>query len=206
MADQITFVHIPKTGGTSFIGTDGINYVSHRTGAIACARYPETRVLFAVIRNPVDRFISAYNYVGMEKSHWHEAGTKTEHPDYATVKTHSIDLLITKLFFSEIRRKVFGSKVKGFLNGLHWNRQHSYLVRPRGVRLFVVDQARMSFSLDELKKIIPGIPVIREVKNKSFKSVSAVGLWSWLALRILYYKDFTLYKRVEQSDCGWIEL
>jgi hypothetical protein len=206
MASRITFVHIPKTGGTSFIGAEGINYVGHKTGSIACARYPGTEVLFAVFRDPVARFISAYNYVGMENSYWHQAGTSTEHPDYRTVKEYAIDSLILRFFFSEILRKLFSSEKRRFLKDVHWNRQHSYLTRPSGVDMFLINQNKISSALEDLEGIVGGLPVVREVRNKSVKTVSSVNVFSRMALRLLYHKDFSLYRRLSKAESGWIKL
>lgn len=70
-----TFIHIPKTAGSSIRHhikeLDNISLRNHHVDfgkidvtklGVNCVENPDT-IMFAVVRNPYDRFISAYNYI-----------------------------------------------------------------------------------------------------------------------------------------------
>jgi hypothetical protein len=54
---------------------------------------------FAILRNPIDRFLSSFNYACMEKSFWHNSDPNQYskwgvHPDYTVCTRYNIEELI----------------------------------------------------------------------------------------------------------------
>lgn len=64
---KLIFVHVPRAAGTSIVralyGTGCIRHVSMRYYRNVDPRLAEEAQSFAVLRDPVDRFLSAYNFV-----------------------------------------------------------------------------------------------------------------------------------------------
>jgi len=205
MAEEVTFVHIPKTGGSSFIGEKNINYAGHKNGNDALLIFPDTDILFAVLRNPMERFVSTYNYVRMPNSIWHKSGSNTEHPDFNTIIDRDLNYVVRRFFLSQVARKL-GMKVSPYLTGLHWNKQHAYLLGARRVRFYVVSQARLNDGLSNLAQVLPAIPTTVGRSNVSVDKGSRLHWTSRLLLGVIYYRDFILYKKLKSSSSGWMRV
>lgn len=96
------FIHIPKTGGTSIANAFGLD--STRKGHVTIQEAQsmlETNVYknyykFCIVRNPIDRFISLYNYARMEESFYHsvinpEKALDGKHQDYDILVSATLD-------------------------------------------------------------------------------------------------------------------
>ena len=72
LIQSLTFIHVPKTGGTSFthwVVTHNIPHEvrgMHATLARAREFWPDLGYTFAFVRNPYDRLVSYFNYVGQQ--------------------------------------------------------------------------------------------------------------------------------------------
>jgi len=98
----LVFVHIPKNAGTSIEKTVGMRETGHRPWSVYARRFPQEWQRyrsFAIIRDPVDRFISCYKYARMERSYWHssvpgEDSVYGKHPDYDVTARHGLEQFI----------------------------------------------------------------------------------------------------------------
>lgn len=103
---KLIFVHIPKNAGTSLEKQLNMRATGHKSWQIYKSSYPQewnSYMSFAIIRNPIDRLVSNYEYAKMEKSYWHSTDGKSiygKHPDYELCTKHSfkeiVDLLMNK--------------------------------------------------------------------------------------------------------------
>jgi hypothetical protein len=94
----LLFVHIPKNAGTAVVEALGLGPHGHvracspefrRTAAALAARIaPRVPRSFAVVRDPYDRFLSAFRYLRMRRSYWHSDDGSTRYgllPEHALV-------------------------------------------------------------------------------------------------------------------------
>ena len=87
------FIHIPKNAGTSIRQALGLVGGGHRPWRYHANTQPQVwrqYISFAVVRNPWDRVVSAYQHAKMQTSHWH-AGQSIAHPDYQLLADKSFE-------------------------------------------------------------------------------------------------------------------
>jgi hypothetical protein len=129
---KLIFIHIPKTAGTSIyksLGVEDISYQNKFLGHRSIENYKEQYkdywniyLKFTVVRDPIDRFISAYKFARMRESFWHSDNSnklpKNEYYEicnsldinqyildlYNTPENHTI-LTLPQIFFIENKYK-----------------------------------------------------------------------------------------------------
>jgi len=86
------FIHIPKTGGTSFCK----RYLKYQVSHVKAHNYDEEQLKKSVtiVRNPYSRIISCYKYFKTEKTYWGKTNYKLL--DYC--KTNSFSNLVDDLY------------------------------------------------------------------------------------------------------------
>ena len=75
LKQSLTFIHVPKTGGTSFTHWIATNSIPHENQSIhadvekAKSFWPDLGYCFALVRNPYARLVSYFHYVGQNAEH-----------------------------------------------------------------------------------------------------------------------------------------
>lgn len=125
--DQFLFIHIPKTGGTSVVNLLELKSATHiKADEIfnsTSKKLLKRRFSFAIVRNPISRFISLYNYARSEISHYHnniepEKALHGMHLDYKLLKDATINDCVKYLI---------EGKLKHDDSWNHWEPQHTWL-------------------------------------------------------------------------------
>lgn len=115
---KLFFVHIPKNGGTTIEKNLGLKSPGHQTWEFLSKRNIrkwEDYHKFAVVRDPIERFISNYKYSRMETSHYHSVSGNSmygKHPDYDICSQRSADGIVDLLTSSSHSLKHPGWKLQ----------------------------------------------------------------------------------------------
>lgn len=109
---NIIFIHIPKNAGTSISLSLGLENSCHSTALEIRNElgYKDFQGFFkfAVIRNPLSRFISLYNYARMDESYYHSSVNPKQakygkHQDYDILKDASLEQCALLLINGKLR-------------------------------------------------------------------------------------------------------
>ncbi len=106
---KIILIHIPKNGGTSVEKSLGMTATGHRIWQRFRDEFPKEWATYrriAIVRDPLDRLISCYEYARMDRSYWHAAdggGTYGKHPDYDVCRERSFQEVVSALLDGRLR-------------------------------------------------------------------------------------------------------
>lgn len=126
---KLIFVHIPKNAGTSIENHLKMRETGHKVWFVYRDRFPnewQNYTSFAVVRNPIDRFVSCYRYARMEKSYWHNVNGQAvygKHPDYDICAALDINTVVKEF----VRRRIT-LKHRGWLPQFIWVCDAKYAV------------------------------------------------------------------------------
>ena len=107
---KLIFIHIPKNAGTSIvdelerIGGYRFPMAGHHNISEYKKQYEKywsEYTKFAVVRDPIDRFISGYKFATMKESYWHSSsnkGGKLKHSHYDIAYKKDINEYVSFLY------------------------------------------------------------------------------------------------------------
>lgn len=174
--DGYYFIHIPKNAGTAIC-----KYLlnNNQIGHYKILDYNNKihNKTFAVIRCPVDRMISCYNYFKMEKNYWHDSMNHTKHKLYDFCNNHT---------FEEFVDSVCSKKID--VN--HLDTQVSYLKNKEGK--IVSNLIRFDNLNEDLSKLFKreiNIPIV----NPSTKNKIEISLETREKIINHYKEDWELF-------------
>lgn len=193
---KLLFVHIPKNAGTSLEKSLSTRHTGHHSWMHYRDNYAsEWRdyISFAVLRDPIKRFISCYNYARMEKSFWHTSipGDKAiygMHPDYEVCKSKTINEVASMLY-----------KDINALRHPGWSPQFSWIENQKRIAvdcLFNID--KLHCAMNELAPTAK----IEHINTSTSTCGETLGSRSLSMLSELYNADINLIESCQGCDNG----
>lgn len=192
---KLIFIHIPKNAGTSIIEAMGVENCYHdrpiKDYKKHYKKYWREYKKFTVIRDPIDRFISAYKFARMDESEWFSSTNHmglNKHPHYDICNSMDINGYVDYFFKNpeEINRWVFPQSC--FISDKEGKIEIDYFVRYENL-------------LEDLKKI--KIEIIENLNSSKIENNNLIKLTKQ-SIKKLYciydidYKNFN-YKRTLKS-------
>ena len=170
---KLIFIHIPKTAGTSIYKSLGVKNISYQNKFLGHKRienykeqykkYWDAYLKFTVVRNPIDRFISAYKYNKMKESFWHSINSeklpKNEH--YEICNSLSINEYVSYLFKNSRNHKLHTLPQMWFIENKHKKIEVDYIVKYENLN-------------EDLKKI--GVNLTEKLNVSTINDVNSILL------------------------------
>jgi len=189
---ELILIHVPKNAGTAIQKAfDMGDMTGHYTAQQYKDQVPELweeYTSIALVRNPFDRAVSAYEYAVKEKSYWHDNKNPGDaiygkHPDYDTLKGKS---------FAEALDMLPQLKHQG------WHKQVRYVFPDEGEPDAIVRYEALSDNINHVcaKAGIedpPEIPVINKSSDSDWKSRYENCENCVQIVRDYYKEDFTSF-------------
>lgn len=186
-ADQdVVFLHIPKAAGTSINAAFDLPDLGHLTYKQLLQqdyRYRRKTAYVAIIRDPMSRLVSAYNYAlrfseknGKSTLHW-------------IARYKNVDHFINAIYENSVYKKhyFFLPSVK-FFEGIN---------QP----LYVVDFDRLNGALTVLSSEI-GKSIVLENKNRSSDNPTELSARSKEKVKVMYERDYELRAQLAECEHG----
>ena len=165
---KLIFIHIPKNAGTSIIKAIGVEnlymdktieeYKDHYK------KYWNTYTKFTVVRDPMDRFISAYKFARMKESGWFSATGEEgleKHYQYEICNSMNINEYISHLHKNP---KEFN----------RWTIPQTFILENENKEIQIDYFVRYENLLDDLKKI--GIDKIEKLNSSKVDDDKVIQL------------------------------
>lgn len=189
---KFIFIHIPKNGGTSIARSLGFNLTTHHTAIQIKQSLTDTYkdyFVFAFYRDPIERFLSLYNYARMPISYYHNNLDPSnsiygKHLDYEFLSQKSVNMCVYHLLKGHLKHDE---------NWNHWLPQSNWVLDNDGnmiCNLYDINNLKL-FSEDFKNRF--NIEIQINNFNKSDKSHDSSKL-SFISKLLLHYKYRTDYK------------
>lgn len=183
--ENLVFIHLPKNAGTAITNAQNMKPEGHHSYTFYEQQLDLSEFdVFTVVRNPYDRFVSAYEYATMEKSYWHSQDGSTpygEHPDYQLLKDKSFKECVELYYYSS---EEFDSK--------SWKSQ-TYWLKEQNIDKIDIFQYEDNFEsqINQQYNITLNLPEVNRTKKE--KNEYKEYYTSELALKVFqcYSKDFS---------------
>jgi len=189
---KLIFVHIPKNAGTSIIKAMGVENIymdkSIEEYKEHYQNYWNEYKKFTVIRDPIDRFISAYKFARMDESGWFSASCEEgleKHCHYELCNLIDINQYVDYVYHNPKK-----------LN--RWVVPQSWIITNQKGKIEIDYFVRYENLLEDLKKI--GIDKIERLNSSKIDDKNCIRLSfsSKQKLQIIYnidYKNFNYKKK-----------
>jgi len=183
---QKIFIHIPKNAGTSITRSwQGFAMEGHHTVEfykVFLKNKFEDYETFCVIRDPMDRFVSNYNYARATKSFWHDVSGNAKygkHPDYDKVVNLSLEE--TAVLLDKEQEKF----------GIHWYPQ-SYWISSGGE--ISIDKI---YNFETIEKdLLQNYNIKLKTLNKIERSEIEISKKTLEIIRKIYKEDYELIDKM----------
>ena len=190
---KLIFIHIPKNAGTSIIKAMGVeNMLMDKTIEEYKEHYDEywdKYTKFTVVRDPIDRFISAYKFARMKESGWFSATGEEgldKHKHYETCNEMDINEYTTYLY-------------KNYKEFNRWIIPQTFLISNKNKEIEIDYYVRFENLQEDLNKI--GIESIQKLNSSKIEDDKVIQLTkkSKMKLYEIYdidYKNFNYKKEI----------
>lgn len=190
---KLIFVHIPKNAGTSIIKAMGVENIymdkSIEEYKEHYKDYWDNYTKFAVVRDPIDRFISAYKFARMNESGWFSATGEEgleKHHHYELCNSIDINQYVDYVYHNPEK-----------LN--RWIVPQSWIITDQEGKIEIDYFVRYENLLEDLNKI--GIDKIERLNSSKIDDKNCIQLSfsSKQKLKIIYnidYKNFNYKKNL----------
>ena len=179
--NDVIFIHIPKTGGTSIVKSVMDGSLTRHSSAIAYKGYDEEAFnrsyKFSVIRNPLDRSVSTYHY------------SKQRNKGCSVVDGSNS----FKDFCENLRDNFYGHVSPGFLPQVFWVTDEFCRVIIDDIFPFDLINESMEYVIDKAK-LNSNFAHLNKSRHKPFMDYHTDETIK--ILRELYPMDFFLYESV----------
>ena len=192
---KLIFIHIPKNAGTSIIKALGVeNLCMDKTIEQYKEHYGDywnEYKKFTVVREPIDRFISAYKFARMDESGWFSATGEEgleKHHHYELCNEMNINEYISYLYKNPEKFNRWISPQTFIISNKNGEKEIDYYVRYENL-------------LEDLQKI--GIDKIEKLNSSKIKDEKTIELTK-KSKNILYeiydidYQNFSYIKDTKQ--------
>lgn len=189
---KLIFIHIPKNAGTSIIKAMGVEnlymdksieeYKEHYED------YWNSYTKFTVVRDPMDRFISAYKFARMKESGWFSATGEEgleKHHQYEICNSMNINEYISHLHKNP---KEFN----------RWTIPQTFILENENKKMEIDYFVRYENLLEDLKKI--GIDKIEKLNSSKIDDVNCIHVEKKSKQKIYEIYDIDYHKFNYKKD------
>ena len=182
---KLIFIHIPKNAGTSIIKAMGVeNMFMDKTIEEYKEHYDEywdKYKKFTVVRDPVDRFVSAYKFARMKESGWFSATGEEgleKHKHYDLCNEMDINEYTTYLFKNS---KQFN----------RWNVPQTFIISNKNNEIEIDYYVRFENLQEDLSKI--GIENIQKLNSSKIEDDKVIQLSKKSKMKLYEIYDIDYY-------------